>query len=54
MKASVQSSSPLSNFVIHTASLIDTLNLNGESPLHIAVRLHHYDIIQLLIKKGMV
>jgi len=35
-----------------TGSKIDVMNKNGDSPLHLAVRMHHTNIVQLLVAFG--
>jgi len=33
-------------------SKVDVLNKNAESPLHLAIRMMHADIVQLLVNHG--
>ena len=37
---------------VFKGSKVDVLNKNAESPLHLAVRMMHADIVQLLVSHG--
>ena len=37
---------------VSEGSKVDVLNKNAESPLHLAIRMMHADIVQLLVSYG--